>query len=86
MKKLVMIYIFSITAVFLITYFVSLNKNGEQTTLNLPQTINVYFADEQITREMNLEDYLVCVVSAEVPAQFHEEAIKAQAVAARTYI
>ena len=86
MKKLVMIYIFSITAVFLITYFVSLNKNGEQTALNLPQTINVYFADEQITREMNLEDYLVCVVSAEVPAQFHEEAIKAQAVAARTYI
>ena len=86
MKKLVMIYIFSITAVFLITYFVSLNKNEEQTTLNFPQTINVYFADEQITREMNLEDYLVCVVSAEVPAQFHDEAIKAQAVAARTYI
>ena len=85
MKKLVMIYIFSITAVFLITYFVSLNKNEEQTTLNLPQTINVYFADEQITREMNLEEYLVCVVSAEVPAQFHDEAIKAQAVAARTY-
>lgn len=86
MKKLVLIYIASIAAVFLITYFISMDKNGKKTTLDLPKTINVYFSDEQITREMNLEEYLVCVVSAEVPAQFHEEAIKAQAVAARTYI
>ena len=34
---------------------------------------------------MNIEDYLVGVVSGEVPASFEEEAIKAQAVAARTY-
>ncbi len=34
---------------------------------------------------INLEDYLIGVVSAEVPASFEEEAIKAQAVAARTY-
>lgn len=86
MKKLVLIYIASIAAVFLITYFISIEKNGEKITLALPKTVNVYFGDEQITREMNLEEYLVCVVSAEVPAQFHKEAIKAQAVAARTYI
>ena len=35
--------------------------------------------------EMNLEDYVLGVVSAEMPAEFPEEAIKAQAVAARTY-
>lgn len=34
---------------------------------------------------MNLEDYLVGVVSSEVPVYFEEEALKAQAVAARTY-
>lgn len=34
---------------------------------------------------MNIEDYLVGVVSSEVPVTFEEEAIKAQAVAARTY-
>lgn len=34
---------------------------------------------------MNLEDYLVGVVSSEVPVSFEKEAIKAQAVAARTY-
>lgn len=35
--------------------------------------------------EMDLEDYLVGVVAAEMPADFHLEALKAQAVAARTY-
>ena len=35
--------------------------------------------------EMNLEEYLIGVVAAEMPALFHEEALKAQAVAARSY-
>lgn len=35
--------------------------------------------------EMNLEEYLVGVVAAEMPASFHEEALKAQSVAARSY-
>ncbi len=35
--------------------------------------------------EMDLEEYLVGVVAAEMPADFHIEALKAQAVAARTY-
>ena len=35
--------------------------------------------------EMDLEEYLVGVVLAEMPASFEEEALKAQAVVARTY-
>lgn len=34
---------------------------------------------------MELDDYLVGVVLAEMPASFHKEALKAQAVVARTY-
>lgn len=34
---------------------------------------------------MGLDDYLVGVLLAEMPAEFQEEALKAQAVAARTY-
>mgnify|MGYP001224371112 FL=1 len=34
---------------------------------------------------VGLEEYLYAVVGAEMPASFHEEALKAQAVAARTY-
>lgn len=36
-------------------------------------------------RPMDMEEYLVGVVLAEMPASFEEEALKAQAVAARTY-
>lgn len=36
-------------------------------------------------RELSLEDYLLGVLAAEMPAGFPEEALKAQAVAARTY-
>ncbi len=36
--------------------------------------------------EMNLEEYLVGVLAAEIPALYPKEALKAQAVAARSYI
>ena len=34
---------------------------------------------------LSLEDYVVGVVAAEMPALFEEEALKAQAVVSRTY-
>lgn len=34
---------------------------------------------------LNLEEYIIGVVAAEMPASFNEEALKAQAVASRTY-
>lgn len=57
---------------------------------NTTQTIDTRFfipvilADGQ-TLEMELNDYVAGVVLAEMPAVFDEEAIKAQAVVARTY-
>lgn len=36
--------------------------------------------------EMPLEEYLIGVVISEMPASFHSEALKAQAVAARTFV
>ncbi|MGM0410075.1 MAG: stage II sporulation protein D [Bacillota bacterium] len=47
--------------------------------------IKVYNAKLEKTEEMELEDYLVGVVAAEMPANYNIEALKAQAVAARTY-
>ena len=41
--------------------------------------------DGETVKEMTLGEYLVGVVRAEMPASFAEEALKAQAVAARTY-
>lgn len=38
------------------------------------------------TQEISVRDYLIGVVAAEMPASFEEEALKAQAVAARSYL
>ncbi len=47
--------------------------------------IKVYITKENKVKEMGLEDYVVGVVASEVPAEFSKEALKAQAVAARTF-
>ena len=48
-------------------------------------TVSIRLKDRQGIRELDLEEYLVGVVLAEMPASFDEEALKAQAVVARTY-
>ena len=53
----------------------------------IPEEVNVEIAvilGEDIVF-MNLEEYVLCVVLGEVPATFDMEALKAQAVVARTY-
>ncbi len=50
-----------------------------------PTIIRVYNATTKQSFETTLEEYIVEVVLAEMPAHFELEALKAQAVAARTY-
>ncbi len=47
--------------------------------------IKVYDTRNQQVIDMALEEYVKGVVAAEMPAEFHIEALKAQAVASRTY-
>ncbi len=54
-------------------------------TNHIYETVKVYNPKTGITEEINIEDYVKGVVAAEMPAEFHMEALKAQAVAARTY-
>lgn len=48
-----------------------------------PETLSVLTSGGIVT--MDMQEYLTGVVAAEMPASFQEEALKAQAVAARTY-
>lgn len=50
-----------------------------------PIEVTVYMHREKIIKKMDLEEYIKGVVAAEMPASFHIEALKAQAIAARTY-
>lgn len=49
-----------------------------------PETLTVLMADGS-AQSMDMQEYLMGVVSAEMPASFAAEALKAQAVAARSY-
>lgn len=50
------------------------------------QTVSVYIKSEDRVEEMDIDEYLAGVVAAEMPSDFEKEALKAQAVAARTYL
>ncbi|MGH4119198.1 stage II sporulation protein D [Clostridium sp.] len=55
--------------------------------ISLPKisSVKVLITKENIIRDINLEEYVTGVVASEMPAAFDIEALKAQAVASRTY-
>lgn len=50
------------------------------------KNVEVYISSEDKVKKLSLEEYVVSVVASEMPANFHEEALKAQSVLARTYV
>lgn len=50
------------------------------------ETISVYITETGTIEEINIEEYVCGVVANEMPANFNIEALKAQAVASRTYL
>lgn len=63
-------------------YELSVQESPQDPILNIP----VYLSDRNETKRVPLELYVRGVVAAEMPAEFELEALKAQAIAARTYI
>lgn len=63
-------------------------QNAAQENVHPPEegiTLKVYLHKTGEVVEMELEEYVLCVVSAEMPASYEPQALMAQAVAARTY-
>lgn len=58
------------------TTFFNNEKNNE---------VSLYDPVTEKINKIDLEEYVIGVVAAEMPASFHDEALKAQAIAARTY-
>ncbi|VYU21018.1 Amidase enhancer precursor [Clostridium tertium] len=63
-------------------------ESEENNYINLSgtDTIKVYITKEDKVVDIKIEEYVKSVVSGEMPASFGIEALKAQAVAARTYV
>ena len=60
------------------------NTNSNNTTNSSVSEITVYRSNGSVIN-LNMTDYLIGVVSSEMPASFNLEALKAQSVLARTY-
>lgn len=58
---------------------------GFNKTSNKEENIKVYITKTKSIKQISLENYIVGVVSSEMPAEFNIEALKAQAIAARTF-
>lgn len=80
--KIIVIYL--ISTIFFLTGINISDKNTRHSD-NLPETVSVYLTDCKTIAYVPLETYVAIVVSNEMPSSFHSEALKAQAVAARTY-
>lgn len=80
-----------VTAVFLAVIFLvgilpyTLTKIFKVDNKKKDLMVRVAMKNNQISK-IPLEEYLIGVVAAEMPAEFEVEALKAQAVAARTYV
>ena len=62
----------------------SVISQAEAETRQVELALNVWDAKAQAVRRLSLEDYVQGVVAAEMPAAYAPEALKCQAVAART--
>ena len=59
--------------------------NSSEITFPINGKVKIYRKKEDKIEELDLEEYIMGVVASEVPANFNEEALKAQAIAARTF-
>lgn len=89
MKFLLFLPIYYSLATIILPFITTLFLPNDTPPLPLPSVssaeISVFNHETQSTATMTMEDYLTGVVAAEMPAAFENEALKAQAVAARTY-
>lgn len=70
-----------------IIYIISSPSKNETVFLNDENVINVALKDVEsdTIRNLDLEEYVIGVIAGEMPASFLDEALKAQAIASRTY-
>lgn len=81
MKKIILSYALAVAFLVLGFYAISLNKEEQ------PQKIiKVLDNKSGNVTEMTAEEFVTGAVSGEMPSDFEAEALKAQAVAARTYL
>jgi stage II sporulation protein D len=83
MKKLIICLL--LILLFLLPMYFLKSDETEQQQLVAPAENKCTLMINVNGEEVELNDYLIGVLAGEMPISFHEEALKAQAIAARTY-
>ena len=92
MKKIVMLYFIFLFIIYSVPAFfsVAIRAKNVPVTPSAPTLsstdVKVFFKEEDVVKTVNIEEYLHGVIAAEMPAHFPLEALKAQAVASRSYV
>lgn len=79
-ESIVNLFIYSLIFILLICYFKYINVSTQEKKENQQQEELI-----EIKTDEELENYLIKVVACEMPALYEKEALKAQAIASRTY-
>jgi stage II sporulation protein D len=85
MKQLLVLTILFVVIPFFIFIFFVKSEKEIDVEFNNDITVRVKRVDETIDK-VDLEKYIIGVLAGEMPVWFDEEALKAQAVAARSYV
>lgn len=64
----------------------TMKSNEEKVAISSKSTVSIYITLEDRIEEVDLEDYVCGVIANEMPVSFGLEALKAQAIASRTYV
>jgi len=82
------ILLFSSLIIFIPFILLSIFIRDDEITFNFSQNsvVRVYDEDTGIISNVPIEEYVIGVVAGEMPIEFEIEALKAQAVAARSYV
>jgi len=89
MKKIIILYFICIVVLFFVpVLFVKkafVEKNNENINVSKTNSIRLLLSETKEVKVIDLEEYLMGVLIGEMPVSYELEALKAQAVVARTY-
>lgn len=86
MKNASFSFLFCILLFFLLILLTEKPAQEKKPAPVLSKEITVYHPDTDTTEKMPIDQYICYCLAGEMPASFHSEALKAQAVAIRSYI
>ena len=84
--KKILLFSFLIILIPFIVVSIFISNDNIKFNYTSNNIVRVYKEKENVIESVPLEEYVYRVVSSEMPATFNNEALKAQAVASRTYV